>query len=53
MKNTYLLIFLFTVLTGCDSDIDRCAKAWQRDYQKTEAEARYICMKVANPPKDN
>lgn len=45
MKILGLLICVL-MLAGCESEVDKCAKAWMRDYAKTEAEARYICLQV-------
>jgi Tfp pilus assembly protein PilP len=45
MKKLSLLVCVL-MLAGCESEVEKCAKAWMRDHAKTEAQARYICLKA-------
>ncbi len=43
-----ILIFVF-LIAGCESEIDKCAKAVQRDYlYQSEGSARLKCLNAAS-----
>jgi hypothetical protein len=50
MSKFYICIFLsIAFLLGCESEIDKCTKAVQRDYlNQNEASARLKCLNAAS-----
>ena len=51
--NLLLLSLSFLLLVGCKSEIDKCADAVVRDIpNKTEAQARLLCLQYANGNKN-
>jgi uncharacterized lipoprotein YajG len=45
MKKLSLLVCVL-MLAGCESEVDKVCESLDVDHAKTEAQARYICLKA-------
>jgi len=45
----FTLILSVCFLSGCDSEVDKCAKAFMKDGVEKESRARAMCLQLANP----